>query len=85
MDKNDAIVGNYGCVSKSYKWMMKVFMHFLEEAVFNSYVIHKKSGGEKSFLQYKLTVMRDILNDVQVTFDHQDIEEDNFKVVTSLG
>lgn len=75
VDKNDAIVGNYNCVRKTYKWTTKVFMYFLEEVVFSSFVIHKKFGSNKSFLLYKLTVIRYILDDVQVTFDHQGIEE----------
>ena len=79
VDKNDAIVGNYNCVRKTYKWTTKVFMYFLEEVVFSSFVIHKKFGGNKSFLQYKLTVIRYILDDVQVTFDHQGIEENWFQ------
>ena len=43
-------------------------MHFLEQAVFNSYVIHENLGGKKRFLWYKPA-------DMQVTLNHQRIEE----------
>ena len=52
VDKNDALVGNYSCVRKSYKWTTKIFMHYLEEAVFNSFMIHKKLGGKLQFLDF---------------------------------
>ena len=42
VDKNDAIVRKYNCVRKTYKWTTKVFMYFLEEVVFSSFIIHKK-------------------------------------------
>ena len=64
----DAIVGNYSYIRKNCKCTTKAFMHFLEQAVFNSYVIHENLGGKKRFLWYKPA-------DKQVTLNHQRIEE----------
>ena len=35
MDKNDAMIGNCCCIRKTYKWYIKIFFHFLEEAFYN--------------------------------------------------
>ena len=34
VDRMDAQVGSYSCVRKSYKWTTKVFLHYVEEAVY---------------------------------------------------
>ena len=54
VDKNNAMVGNYMGVRRSYKWTTKAFFHFIEEAVFNSFIFYKKCDGKKRFLQFKL-------------------------------
>ena len=41
VDKNEAIIGNYSCIRKSYKWYIKIFFDCLEEAVFNAFIIYK--------------------------------------------
>ena len=28
LTKNDAMVGNYNCIRKTFKWTTKVFFHF---------------------------------------------------------
>ena len=40
VDKNDAIIGNYSCIRKRYKWYIEIFFHYLEEAVFNAFIIY---------------------------------------------
>ena len=56
VDKNDAMVGNYSCIRKSYKWYSKIFFHFLEEAVYNAFVMYYKveEGKKHKFMQFKL-------------------------------
>ena len=61
VDKNDAMVGNYSCVRKSYKWTTKVFFRFFEEAVFNSFILYEKRGSKKCFLQFKLNLIYSFL------------------------
>ena len=61
IDKNDAQVGNYTSVRKSYEWTTKVFLHFVEDAVFNVYIIHKKQGGDIRFSDFKLRVITSML------------------------
>ena len=33
VDCNDALIGNYTSVRKTYKWTITVVIHFIEEAV----------------------------------------------------
>ena len=40
VDKNDAMIGNYSSIRKTYKWYIKIFFHFLEEALFNAFVVY---------------------------------------------
>ena len=44
VDKKDAMVGNYSYVRKTYKWTTKVFFQFLEEAIFNSFLLYSKNN-----------------------------------------
>ena len=36
--KNNAMIANYSCIRKSYKWYIKIFFHFLEETLYNAFV-----------------------------------------------
>ena len=71
VDKNDAMIGNYSCIRKSYNWYTKVFFHFLEEAIYNAFVIYDKVEEEKKykFMQIKLEVVHQMLQDVRVPPD----------------
>ena len=69
VDKNGAMVGNYSCVRKSYKWTPKVFFHYVEESLFNSFTIYQRSGGQKRLLDFKLAVTESMLRESQVNVD----------------
>ena len=49
VDKNDAMVGNYSYVRKTYKWTTKVFFQFLEEAIFNSFLLYSKNNTKNVY------------------------------------
>ena len=38
VDKNDAMTGNYSPIRKTHKWY--IFFHFLEETLFNAFVVY---------------------------------------------
>ena len=38
VDRNDTLIGNNKCTGKTFKWTVKVVMHFIEEAVLNVYI-----------------------------------------------
>ena len=69
VDKNDAMVRNYSCVRKSYKWTTKVFFHFTEGVAFNSFILYKKRAGKKRFLQFKLNLIQSLLREAHIDVD----------------
>ena len=73
MGKNDAMIGNYSCIRKTYKWYIKI--HFLKEALYNVFVICSKEGEKKitKFMLFKLEVIREMLEDT-----HQIPEDSEF-------
>lgn len=40
VDKSGAMISNYSWVCKMWKWTTKIFMHYLEEAIFNSFIFY---------------------------------------------
>ena len=46
-DKSNEMIGNYSCIRKTYKWYIKIFFHFLEEALYNAFVVCSKEGKKK--------------------------------------
>ena len=38
VDKTDAMTGNYSPIRKTHKW--NIFFHFLEETLFNAFVVY---------------------------------------------
>ena len=69
VDKNDAMVGNYSCVRKSCKWTTKVFFHFIEKAVFNSFISYEKRGGKKCFLLCKVNLIQSNSQEADIDVD----------------
>ena len=47
VDRNDALIGNYSSVWKTFKWTVKVVFHFIEEAFLNTYILNEKFGVKK--------------------------------------
>lgn len=64
IDRNDAMVGNYSSVRKSFKWTTKVAFHFIEEAVLNAFILvgKVKESNKARFMQFKLDVIREMLD-----------------------
>ena len=56
VDKNDTINGNYSSVRKSHKWTTKVALHFLEEAIFNAFVLYRKCGDGVRSCDFKRAI-----------------------------
>ena len=67
VDKNDVLVGNNSCARKSQEWTRKVFFLFIEEAVL--FILQRKRGSNKCFLQFKLNLIRSILRETHIDFD----------------
>ena len=58
----DTLTGNYTCVRKSFKWTVKVAIHYVEEAVLNSLILYDKINSNKMrFINFKLDVIEKII------------------------
>ena len=67
-DCNDALIDNYASVRKTYKWTIKVVIHFIEEAVLNAYILYNKQfPGKMCFMNYKMEVIGKSLQRASVT------------------
>ena len=63
VDRNDALFGNYLLVRKTHKCTVKVVMHFIEEAMLNSFIFYDKVNPEKlRFMQFKLDIAEKTIN-----------------------
>ena len=47
MGGDDALIGNCTCVPKSFKWTVKVAIHFAVETVLNSFILYNKINPNK--------------------------------------
>ena len=62
VDPNNALIGNYTCARKSFKWTVKVAIHYVEEAVLNSFILYNKINPNKMrFMNFKLDVIEKII------------------------
>ena len=63
VDRNDALIGNYTSVNKSFKWTTKVAFHFIEEAILNAFILFNKANpGKIRFMHFKLNTIKSIIN-----------------------
>jgi len=58
-------------VRKCNKWTTKLAFHFLEESVFNAFVIYKQKEKEISFKIFKINLVHLLIKDVVADPPHQ--------------
>jgi len=58
VDKNEQIINTYTSVRKSHKWVTKVFFHFFDEAIFNSFLLYRRIHPQTLFLTFKIEVTK---------------------------
>ena len=65
VDKNDAIIGNYSCIRKCYKWYIKIFFSLFRRSCFNAFIIYKNylPQPKYTFMEFKLEIIRSMLGD----------------------
>jgi len=62
VDKNDSVIGTYNCVRKSHKWTTKVAIHYIEEAVFNAFILYKAKSNNLRFCEFKLSLINQMIS-----------------------
>ena len=61
--RNDALIGNFTSVHKSFKWTTKVAFHFIEEAILNAFILFNKANpGKIRFMHFKLNIIKSIIS-----------------------
>ena len=59
VDRNDALIGNYTCVRKTFKWTVKVVMHFIEKVLLNAFILFDKTKPDKAcFMNFKMEMIK---------------------------
>ena len=70
VDRNDARIGNYAYVDKSFKWTVKVVMRFIEKAVCNAFILYDKTYPTKMhFMNFKMEVIESKITRATLTED----------------
>ena len=68
VDHNDALIGHYKGACKTYKWKIKVVIHFIEEAVLKPFILYKKQfPGIMHFMNYKMEIIKKALQRASTT------------------
>ena len=54
VDRNDTLISNHTSVRKSLKRTTKVALHFIEEAILNTFILFNKANPDKiQFMHFK--------------------------------
>ena len=70
VDRNNAFIGNYTCVPKTFKRTVKVVMHLIEEAVLNAFILYDKTYPNKMpFMNFKMEVIESTITRARLTND----------------
>ena len=62
VDRNDALIGNYTCVRKTFKQTVKVVMHLNEQAALKAFILFDKVyPGKIRFMNFKMEAIDKII------------------------
>ena len=67
---DDQFVSTYASVRKHVKWYKKLFFYFLDLTIMNSYLLQKFLGGKQCLLEFKLSLVRLILESCTLPVYH---------------
>ena len=63
-DNSDRIMKSYFISRRTWKWTKKLFIHLLDLTILNSFIILASCGSELSHSQFRMTSVRDIIQEV---------------------
>jgi hypothetical protein len=62
VDNTDRMANSYRASRRTWKWTKKLFLHLLDLAIVNSYVLLSSCGGKKiSHRDFQLALLRNML------------------------
>ena len=62
VDLSDQLLKCYEIIRKSKKWWKTLFLHFIDVAIVNSFLIHKAIGGELNHKMFRVNLARSLLS-----------------------
>ena len=77
VDRTHQLLQPYEIARKSLKWYKKLAIHFLQLAMLNSFLLFKKDGGRKRFLEFQLDVISVLVFDQDNGAHHDIPREEN--------
>jgi hypothetical protein len=63
VDKSDRMTNSYSISRRTCAWTKKLFFHLMDLTILNSFIIHASCGSKLSHWQYRLTLVRDLIQD----------------------
>lgn len=68
VDLSDQLLKCYEIIRKSKKWWKTLFLHFIDVAIVNSYIIHKSIGRELSHKMFRVSLAKSLMvaSEIQV-------------------
>jgi hypothetical protein len=62
VDNTDRMANSYTATRRTWNWIIKLFIHFLDLAIVNSYILLSSCGGKKvSHRDFRPTLIREML------------------------
>jgi hypothetical protein len=61
VDKSDRTVNSCGIAWRTWEWTKKLFFHFLDMTILNSYLLHKSCGGKMTHKKFCEILVRDLI------------------------
>ena len=55
VDRADQVLHSYDATRKSYRWFLKVGVHFIQRLCLNAFIVYRNYGGKQSFEKYLLS------------------------------
>ncbi|XP_022095908.1 piggyBac transposable element-derived protein 4-like [Acanthaster planci] len=63
VDKSEQLAASHRAIRKSMKWYKKLFFYLLDLTLVNSYCVHLAVGHRLSFLDFRLQLVRELLDE----------------------
>jgi hypothetical protein len=61
IDKSDRMANSHSIGRRTWKWMNKLFFHFLDLTVLNSYILLTSCGSKLSHRDFRLSLVRNMV------------------------
>ena len=71
VDKNDQMLATHTCVRKGARWTTKVAFRFIEEAIFNAFLLFRRNNVKSTFKKFKIDLCNLSISEIVKDPPHQ--------------